>query len=456
MKARGILKMLFVSALVIGACGANGAGPDKTNQGPTAIHDDGSIAVRVGKSREVMHGVQPFLYVAGKGSMLVQSQLSEKPVGNRRRINHYQWQFGSRVSYDYGEHWKDFVVDADLDEPFLEGGGLHRPDGTTLLLDTYITPTANPDEGIGDLWISRDAFRTVEKPVPMRFHIPGVDFNATKDDGGREHHALRLHRSLLELPNGDLMATAYGCFKGDSIPCSYQPSMKKLRSMLFRSSDGAKSWDYVSTIAVGDVGSEGFDEPVLCRLSRGSHAGRLICLMRTGRDLHQAVSDDDGKTWSAAKPVVFPGIDIHDVARWKKYLDTSKPHVQRYPVAEGGLVDPDLTQLENGILACAVGVRIPEKGCFGDPTCPRNGNYLAFSRDGGQTWSNVIQLTSGVMTTHYMAIREIRPNQLFVTYDLGIWGKPDNRIMGCTVEANPLSESDRVRSSTMHPLKIAD
>jgi hypothetical protein len=158
--------------------------------------------------------------------------------------------------------------------------------------------------------------------------------------------------------------------------------------------------------------------------------------MRTGRDLCQSVSDDEGATWSAAQPVALPGVDIHDTARWRQFVKTEDAWVQRYPVAAGALVDPDLVELKSGILACAVGVRIPERACFRDSTCPRNGNYLAFSRDGGGTWSHVIQLTSGVWTTHYMGLREIRPNQLYVTYDLGFWGRPDNRIMGCTVDVS--------------------
>ena len=135
-------------------------------------------------------------------------------------------------------------------------------------------------------------------------------------------------------------------------------------------------------------------------------------------------------------PVVFSGIDIHDTTSWKQFVNTEDAWVKKYPVAAGALVDPDLVELQNGILACAVGVRIPEKACFRDPTCPRNGNYLAFSRDGGQTWSHVVQLTSGVWTTHYMGICQVRPNQLYVTYDLGFWGRPDNQVIGCTVEVS--------------------
>lgn len=428
-----IISLLIVMSFALaGAAAAEAGSAETTGTRPILIHD-GGLGVRVGESRVIMRGVQPYLYSGGDGVLLVQSQLSEKPLGDRRRINHYPWQLGNRISRDFGAHWEDFNVDPQCDEPLLEGGGLHLRD-RTLLLDSYITPAGNPDEGEGDLWIGRDGLRTIEKPVPMKFHLPGVDYNASKDDGGHEHRAIRLHRSLIELPGGDLLTTAYCCIQGDNIPCPYQPSMMKQRTILLRSLDGARTWALVATVAAGNVGSEGFVEPVLCRLAKGPHAGRLICLMRTGRDLHQAVSDDEGKTWSKAQPVAFPGIDIHDVAQWKQYMDPKNPRNLNYPVVEGAFVDPDLSQLANGVLVCAVGVRIPEKGCWANPACPRNGNYLAFSRDGGDTWSHVVQLTSGVMTTHYMALREIRPNQLYVTYDLGFWGKPDNRVMGCTVD----------------------
>ena len=38
---------------------------------------------------------------------------------------------------------------------------------------------------------------------------------------------------------------------------------------------------------------------MICRVSKGPHAGRLICLMRTGRELRESISDDAGTTWSA-------------------------------------------------------------------------------------------------------------------------------------------------------------
>ena len=89
---------------------------------------------------------------------------------------------------------------------------------------------------------------------------------------------------------------------------------------------------------------------------------------------------------------------------------------------KGSVVDPDLVELRSGILAAAFGIRVPQQLCWPNYQHPWNGNYLAFSHDHGQTWSNVIRMTSGVPTTHYMAIEEtLRDNELFVAYDFGFW-----------------------------------
>ena len=53
--------------------------------------------------------------------------------------------------------------------------------------------------------------------------------------------------------------------------------------------------------------------------------------MRTGRDLYEAHSDDDGQTWSRPVPVHFPGIDIYDTAKWERLLWTP-PRLVTCPV----------------------------------------------------------------------------------------------------------------------------
>jgi hypothetical protein len=97
--------------------------------------------------------------------------------------------------------------------------------------------------------------------------------------------------------------------------------------------------------------------------------------------------------------------------------------------------NPDLIELGNGVLVCAFGVRIPEKMCWRDPTHPWNGNYLGFSLDQGQTWSHIVQVTSGITTTHYMSVREHAPNVLYIAYDYGAWSRPElRRAMGRRVK----------------------
>ena len=119
------------------------------------------------------------------------------------------------------------------------------------------------------------------------------------------------------MPNGDLIATAYGWFRGDTRPSTYMENMNKFRSLLLRSKDRGRNWSLVSTIAVDPtMGEEGFNEPVLVRLSQGKRAGRFIVLLRTGSNkakwpnpIYQTESDDEGKTWSKPRPLAFDGVN---------------------------------------------------------------------------------------------------------------------------------------------------
>jgi hypothetical protein len=100
------------------------------------------------------------------------------------------------------------------------------------------------------MYTSNDDWHTLQGPIEINFNIPNADFYNSSDDGGRPHTAMRLHRRVLELPNGDLLTTIYGWQKGDNEPSGYTPTMKKTRVMLFRSKDKGRNWDYVSTVAV--------------------------------------------------------------------------------------------------------------------------------------------------------------------------------------------------------------
>jgi hypothetical protein len=420
---------------------------EATKHTPETVQSDGTVSLTFGDERVALpRGLQPSMLSTKSGAIVLQAQVPEKPFPSTRMT--YISAMSTRVSRDGGVSWTDIPLKPGDNGLNMEGGIVQLRDGTILALDTYITPGERPGEGVGQLYTSTDDWRTVTGPVDVTFELPGVDFYASTDDGGRPHAAQRLHRRILEMPNGDLLTTFYGWIKGDNTPCPYTPRMKKTRVMLARSADRGQHWRLISTIAVDPaIGTEGFGEPVIARVSKGPNAGRLICLMRTGRELRESFSDDGGATWSPHAARVFADLDIYRTELWVdalrkfkdfkgKLLDENNPDELR-----GAVVDPDLIELRSGVLVAAFGVRVPQKLCWQHPEHPWNGNYLAFSRDHGKTWGNVVRMTSGVLTTHYMAIEETpRDNVLYVTYDLGGWGKGMRRdIVGrsVTVSVNP-------------------
>ena len=438
-----IALLTVVCSLQTGTANADGVapkGPFSNSTGerrpniPENIEADGTLRLTFGEEKLVLpRGLQPSMLCTKSGTLIVQAQIPEKSLPSSRMA--YPYALETWVSRDNAQTWTKIPNKPGENGLNAEGGIMQLRDGTILALDTYIVPGKKPGEGIGQLYTSTDDWRTVEGPKDVLFDLPKVNFYASKDDGGHPHDAQRLHRRILELPNGDLVTTFYGQLEGDNTPSTYMPSMMKARTILVRSNDRGQHWKLISTVAVGsEIGTEGFCEPTIAGLSKGPKAGRLICLMRTGRELRQAVSDDDGTTWSPHQPLVFANLDIYRTELWVDHfrnfkgskgrlLDENNPDDLR-----GAVVDPDLIELRSGILVAAFGVRVPQKACWAHPEHSWNGNYLAFSTDHGATWKNVVRLTSGVLTTHYMAIEETpTDNKIFVTYDLGGWSKGMNR-----------------------------
>jgi hypothetical protein len=399
---------------------------------PETLVQDPRVSLTFGEERMILDdGLQPSMLCTKSGALVVQSQLSKKPHPQKRIF--YPFALETVVSRDGGETWTVFPLVPGDNGVNIEGGVTQLRDGTILAFETYITPGDRPGEGRGLLYTSTDDYRTLKGPVEITFNLPGANFHGSTDDGGRPHAAMRLHRRVIELPEGDLLTTLYGWLKGDDEPSGYTPTMMKTRCMLLRSADRGRSWDLVSTIAADSkVGTEGFGEPVLARVSNGPRRGRLICQMRTGRELREAVSDDEGRTWGAARPRVFADFDVYRTEKWADLFRGVKRNGRL--IADnpneiiGAVVDPDLIGLRSGVMVAAFGVRVPPRACWTNPKHPWNGNYLAFSLDHGDTWSHVVRLTTGIFTTHYMAIEETpRDNHIFVAYDFGHWRCKDGR-----------------------------
>jgi hypothetical protein len=364
----------------------------------------GEFRVTVGPERMVLtDGLQPFMFRSSKGTLFLQAQFTGPPGFKCRPkdVIPGDGTCGNVISRDNGKTWQRYVPDVWRQQmPYFEGSYGELRDGTILLVEWIGRgPSPRGDFRI-HLWESDDEMRSWRGPVAGRLHMAQAKTRGY-DDGGRPYSGLTLHRGLLEMPNGGLLAAAYCWFKGDDTPCSYQPRMCKFRSIVLRSEDRGRHWQYVSTIAVDpEVGEEGFDEPVIVRLSKGPKVGRLICLMRTGSNqcpIYQAVSDDEGANWSKPRKLGFFG------------------------------VDPDLIEMADGVLACSFGWRTKNWTAPSPP--PKLGNYVVFSRDQGETWTNLTRLpiepvANTPWTTCYTTVREVAPGRLLVVYDIGLWGQP--------------------------------
>ena len=360
------------------------------------------MKIEVGPER-IVHtdGIQPFMFQSVKGTLFNQSQLSFPPGYVPPAKNSFPGLPGNVISRDQGRTWKLWKPKPDQGMgPTIEGAVVQLKDGRVAIFDWIADGPSSDGIFTGQRWESGDDCETFDGPKSFTIHLP--EARGGFDDSGHPYSGLTFHRTVLQLPSGDLLAVIYCWFKGDDTPCPYQPRMCKFRTVLLRSKDFGLSWKYVSTVAVDpSVGEEGFDEPVLVHLSKGPHAGRLLCLMRTGSiecPIYQCVSDDEGVSWSKPRALDFCG------------------------------VDPDLIEMSDGTLVCASGWRCKNWAQTGVPEGmkpPRGCNYLVFSRDQGETWQQLTPFPfephAHTISTYYMTVREIEKGLLLALYDIGGW-----------------------------------
>lgn len=269
-------------------------------------------------------------------------------------------------------------------------------DGTVLELPNNVHAVSD-EELYAPYWKSNDNGKTFSGPCDARVILPEGAVE-TVPAMGRTLANLRFYRSIIELENGDLLASMYGHFKGD----------KKYRSFVVKSTDRGESWTYLSTIAYDpNIGTESFCEPVMVLLPKGD----ILCIMRTGsgEPLYQAISSDEGKTWSKPEPTGANG------------------------------VDPDLIVLSDGTLACSYGRLQPRREIEPSsslyPGLPASmGDRIMFSTDGGITWARHTTVYMGP-STGYTGIEEVRPNEVIYAFDtLGYGWHPYNTIRVVTIK----------------------
>jgi len=381
----------------------------------------GPLEITIGNEGIIMPGgLQPYMFQTGNGTLVVQAMLPDPRDLSRSATEKYIYPpVRTLRSTDSGNTWKLWTPGKTVGVgPIFNGDGVQYKDGTILWLDWAAEGPRPGGNFVTKVWESRDDWETLLGPFEAKVHLPeGVGAGAA--DNGMQFPYVVLTRSVIEMPNGDLLATAYGHFRADITPSPYMPTMKKIRTLLLRSKDRGRNWSLVSTVAVDPtVGEEGFCEPVLLRLTHGKRKGRFIVHMRTGRmnPVFQTESDDEGNTWTKPHPLPFHG------------------------------VDPDLIEMKNGILVSGFGVRTKEViawaykrdpgGTINSPAIgsseerrigPEQGNYIAFSLDQGATWTQVTQVNHE-LTTSYVTVREVEPGRLIFVYDKNWWGHKDRAI----------------------------
>ena len=283
---------------------------------------------------------------------------------------------GTHVTRDGGRTWKKLPRDRGI--PMAH----QLRDGTVLGLGMRTQPIEGR-EGLytTTLFESDDAGQTISASTPCEVHVP----RATKGIGHAPAAGPLFWRSIVEMPDGSLLAAMFGWFEGDESPVPGQPGSFRYRTFLVRSEDGGRRWEYHATVAYDpEIGTEGYCEPVVRLLPNGE----LICLLRTGGDnrpFHQdnplcvTWSSDGAKTWEAPIRTGFEG------------------------------VSPDLVVMADGTLACSTG---------------RPGAWVLLSTDDGRTWGDPISVNAE-RYSGYTAICEVEPGVLLVGYGAQKWLDPE-------------------------------
>jgi len=374
-----------------------------------AANADEGLDVNVGPTRIIMRGGNyPVLLKLADGSIIMDAGVLGDGKTNR-------WPRAAVISRDDGHTWENYPQALLVNH---DGSLCVLPDGTALAFGYHTEPVeGRPDVFTTSRWVSHDNWKTVEDPTPL--YVRMADIVPSVDDGNVAYFGPLFHGRSVAIAEETILTTMYGKFGADK---QFAPPGKKekSRSVLVKSTDRGRNWEYVSTIAslhgISDPEllrrwQEGFGEPTLAILPDG----KLICVMRTGtsvkrkqvqryhdlsrtilrkgnyfvssgqmtRPLYQATSTDGGASWSQPRPM---------------------------PGATGAC--PRLLVLDNGVLALS----------FGRLYRPTQRVAIMFSTDGGETWTERTELFSD-LSSGYTDMVAIGPERLLLVHDsVTAWG----------------------------------
>lgn len=302
----------------------------------------------------------PGLIKAGNGNLIALYRLGPDigPPENVPMEDLLKNWAGHRVSRDSGRTWSD---QKELDFGGVDGGTL--ADGTVLIPNGLYTWWLNEHEARLHINRSVDGGSTwlLDKDVRIRFP-KSRKLREIKRLGGKlpSRPWLAFWASqIIPLEGQSALATMFGQL-ADS---------QQMRSLLIRTNDNGKHWDYVSCIA-GDLPAphQGFYGVGLVRLGERELLAVCQTEFANPRILVQCRSTDLGKTWS--EPILAPGIPRIGPDQRRYTMPNGKPGGM-----DGALQHPMVIRLSSGPLILSFG---------------RPGIFLAINWDGtGRSWDHV-------------------------------------------------------------------
>jgi len=344
------------------------------------MHHHQDLRIAIGSPQTIFHGATPDICGAFQMIRLANGDII---VPMDRREGGKVVESWAMISSDAGTTWRR------APSPWSPAVLGQLRDGSILtMMPTAEGPAQQPGVYYYRACRGKDTWEGI-KPETVTIRVNAV--SGTGDDLKTFHGAYVWNR-LVEMPDGELLLTAYCYFEGDNEPIevTYEPyrptpypypGFNKTRVILLKSVDKGHSWDYVTTISADFTsGDEGPCEPSVTR----TKSGDLVCVMRTGRvvALRMSRSSDHGATWTPLQ--VIP--DTIGVA-------------------------PYLITMQDGTLVCVYGTK-DDYWKFEH----RRELRVMFSFDEGETWPLNEIIYAGEAGS-YPSICEVTPGDLLASFN---------------------------------------
>lgn len=356
--------------------------PVKAAESPSVFDPKYNIKPR----RSLAEGIN---VVRGQTEVIIPAYKSRCPVAGVIKFNNDDIQVLNRRSSDGGMSWR--VVDCNIENSAYQ---YPEPDGEVVMFYgelSEVRPEVNVKKGEKKCLYEVNFLRSKDNGLTFKKDKAIINLPEMY-----ENYSRTLCRRIVRATDGNLLMSMY-CYpvqddgKGGKI-------WQKSRTIVIRSTDRGKVWDYLATVAFDLIPRDpdmqlqtglpllrhwGFEEPCLL----AAPDGKIFCFMRSGSGyrmslsdfnmetpLYMSISNDNGKSWSNADATAPFGV-------W-----------------------PGAVMMKNGLMIVNYG---------------RPGNWLMVSKDEGKTWGPIFCFYQDLYPPdcgNYFSMAEVAEDTLLVVY----------------------------------------